>query len=315
MIAELRRNADFSSAIDIVSKFIQQRMFPTLNGSSMRDSSQTRSLLDMLKINGVAFYAASSALMQTWGVVSIAQKQADSRIDDSTAKKIASSVRRFHTNVMEMGAEITAMAAVDLVKTLETSNPGMKFSDLGESLNVIDATLTRELSLVRLFVIERDKSRYFEPEEPPFGTDLQNKFPSLIYDMEEASNCLALGRSTASAFHSLRCLEAGIRAISRCLGIPDPTTGQARNWRIMLEGVQKQINSRWPNSGDRFSGDGHFFESIHAGLVAMQNPYRNATMHLDQKYTEDEAKHIFELVGGLMKKIASRMDEAGKPLA
>jgi hypothetical protein len=45
----------------------------------------------------------------------------------------------------------------------------------------------------------------------------------------------------------------------------------------------------------------------------MQNPYRNATMHLDQKYTEEEAKHIFEIVKGSMRKLASRCDENGDP--
>lgn len=41
----------------------------------------------------------------------------------------------------------------------------------------------------------------------------------------------------------------------------------------------------------------------------------NATMHLDQKYTNEEATHIFDLVGGLMKRIASRCDEIGEPKA
>jgi hypothetical protein len=36
-------------------------------------------------------------------------------------------------------------------------------------------------------------------------------------------------------------------------------------------------------------------------------------MHLDVKYTAPEALHIFELVKGLMQKIASKMDENGNP--
>ncbi len=47
----------------------------------------------------------------------------------------------------------------------------------------------------------------------------------------------------------------------------------------------------------------------------MMNPYRNATMHLDQKYTNEEAGHIFEVVNGFMRKVALRMDEDGKPFA
>jgi hypothetical protein len=38
-------------------------------------------------------------------------------------------------------------------------------------------------------------------------------------------------------------------------------------------------------------------------------------MHVENKYTTDEAEHIFVAVRGFMKKIASRMDENGQPVA
>jgi hypothetical protein len=38
-------------------------------------------------------------------------------------------------------------------------------------------------------------------------------------------------------------------------------------------------------------------------------------MHVEKKYTKDEAEHIFVAVKGFMKKLASRCDEDGLPLA
>jgi hypothetical protein len=38
-------------------------------------------------------------------------------------------------------------------------------------------------------------------------------------------------------------------------------------------------------------------------------------MHVENKYTEDEAEHIFLAVRGLMRKITARLDEDGKPVA
>lgn len=38
-------------------------------------------------------------------------------------------------------------------------------------------------------------------------------------------------------------------------------------------------------------------------------------MHLDQIYTAKDAAHVLEIVGGFMRKLASRMDEDGLPLA
>jgi hypothetical protein len=181
-------------------------------------------------------------------------------------------------------------------------------------LNALRNRIEDELESVKFIAIDSAKELYFTNERP-FGDNVSCTFPCVSYDIEEASKCLALERSTASAFHSIRALEAAIRAISRCLRIPDPTRAADRNWGAMLKKINAEIDRRWSGSSNRMSGDGEFFDNAFAALAAMQNPYRNSTMHLDQKYTSEEASHIFEVVGGFMKKLASRMDEDGLPLA
>ena len=79
--------------------------------------------------------------------------------------------------------------------------------------------------------------------------------------------------------------------------------------------MKAAMDAKWPTSASRMSGDGKEFESIYGAFVGMTNPYRNETMHLSSVYSAAEAMHIFELVKGLMQKIASRMDEHGLPLA
>jgi hypothetical protein len=83
----------------------------------------------------------------------------------------------------------------------------------------------------------------------------------------------------------------------------------------VLGPIRVEIDRRWPPALIRSGGDAELFENAYAALSGMQNPWRNATMHLDQKYTLEEARHIFEIVNGLMRKLASRMDENGLPLA
>jgi hypothetical protein len=172
-----------------------------------------------------------------------------------------------------------------------------------------------ELRARVLLTIAPGKAEYYLQKQPAFGKNVENAFPSLIDEISEAAKCYAVDRTTACAFHSIRCLEAGIAALSRCLGIPDPTKASERNWGKVLGKIKTAIDARWPTSSDRMLGDGEFFDNAHAALAAMQNPYRNATMHLDQKYTEEEAKHIFDVVRGFMAKLASRMDENGLPKA
>lgn len=178
----------------------------------------------------------------------------------------------------------------------------------------VSGRLADELSSRLLFQIDGDMAKYYEPSSPGFGEEVAMKFPSLTFEIEQGGKCFALGLSTASAFHFIRCLEGGIAAVSRCLNIPDPTKGHERSWNKMLSKVKDRMVVKWPGSS-LLQDDARFFEEAHAALAAMQNPYRNATMHLDQKYTVEEARHIMNLVEGFMRKLAARMDENGSPLA
>lgn len=183
-------------------------------------------------------------------------------------------------------------------------------------VSILYASLMGELE-GRLFLgIGLTGAEAWKSEANFFGPTVRDKFQqSLTYDIEECARCFALERSTAAAFHALRCLEAGIRALSRSLRIPDPTKASERSWAKCLKSVKDATDAKWPTNSDRMAGDGQFFDDAYAALAAMQNPWRNATMHLDQKYTQEEARHIIEIVRGFMTRVANRMDENGSPLA
>lgn len=166
-----------------------------------------------------------------------------------------------------------------------------------------------------LITVDPAQANLYRQNEPLFGGEVATKFASANYDIQEAGKCLAFDRSTASVFHSIRCLEASILALSRCLGLPDPIKAADRNWGAMLKILKAEIDRRWPTSTDRQHGDGQTFDELYGSLSGMQNPYRNATMHLDKVYTEEDARHIFEVVRGIMRRVASRCDEDGEPKA
>jgi hypothetical protein len=172
-----------------------------------------------------------------------------------------------------------------------------------------------ELELKFFFALSSKDADLFMSRGSRYGDNAAVAFPSVDYEVDEAAKCLALERSTASAFHSIRTLEAAIRAIARCFGIPDPTRSADRSWFNILKSIKAEYERRWPTNSARSDGDGLFFEELHAALSSMQNPYRNATMHLDKVYTPEDARYIFEVVGGIMRKISSRMDENGDPKA
>lgn len=187
---------------------------------------------------------------------------------------------------------------------------GMTYHQANEFFKDISKNLKRELSLARFVAVESSYISYFDLSG--FGHDIDVNFPSVRYDASEAAKCLSLARYTASVFHSVRALECAIRAISRHLEIDDPVKQCGRNWGNMLGEIKKAIDSRWPHSNSRSSGDGQFFEEVYAALAAIKNPWRNATMHLEKKYTADEAKYIFDVVKNLFGKLSVMIDEEGK---
>jgi hypothetical protein len=158
----------------------------------------------------------------------------------------------------------------------------------------------------------REKEMY--QQNTPWGDRVAEQFPNLQDELREASRCYALARYTASAFHTLRCLESGIIAMARCLGIPDAIRGHERNWSAMLGKLDKERKAKW-NAAALMSGDGQLFDELYGALAGMQNPWRNVTMHLEHSFNEGQAKHVFEVVGGFMRRLAERMDENGLPLA
>ena len=137
------------------------------------------------------------------------------------------------------------------------------YGSLVNVLRDINSRLSDELES-RIFIsLSSEDMRYYRPTEYLFGLEFDVKFADNgVFEVDEAAKCLALGRSTAAVFHLMRAMEVGIRAVARCLGIPDPLKPAERNWGSILKSVKDGIDARWPASSARVSGDGALFEQI-----------------------------------------------------
>ena len=189
---------------------------------------------------------------------------------------------------------------------------GRPANELASAFNDLAERMFDECKLRKFVSLSVKQAEMSFPSEPLFGSEVDILFPAAAFDIEEAGKCLGFARPTAAVFHCMRVMEVGIAAIARSLGIPDPIKPAERNWAIILKRVMEDgIKKKWPAASDRINGEGAFFEELYASLDAVRNPWRNATMHVGIKYSDEEAEHIFIAVRGFMKKIASRMDEDG----
>jgi hypothetical protein len=100
-------------------------------------------------------------------------------------------------------------------------------------------------------------------------------------------------------------------------GIPDPIKPSNRNWHQILKSIKDENDARVARKAKSWKDqrDKEFFVSAYVSLDAVRVAWRNPTMHIENKYTPDEAGNVFLAVRGFMKKLASRMDENGQPVA
>lgn len=189
---------------------------------------------------------------------------------------------------------------------------GARLGDIQIAMTLIAEGIRAELN-TKSFVAVPPSKRHLYEDGKHFGELVADKFPSLTFNINEAGKCMALGRDTAAAYHSILCLEGAIRGLTRHLGVPDPTTGAARNWSAVGRLVSEEMHRRWPNAADKMDPDFKKLDKVFGALQAMQNPYRNETMHLSSRYDANEATMMFELAKGVLGQVAAICDEEGEP--
>ncbi len=279
----------------------------------------------MLELKAGAFVEAATNLAGTAsyiGGTSVEQPNIekkmfhkDTPLDDTDRVYLRVRLKKIYEHLEALGADVTAISVADADRAI-----GQSWAKFGTARTVFDEichTLHRELSLKTVLVLQSQDSHYYAPKNPLFGREFAMKFRTAgVFELDEAGKCYALGRPTAAVFHLMRVLEIGIHALSACLQIPDPVKPAERNWAVILKRIKEDgLDKKWPKSSDRMDGEGLLFESLYASLDAVKNPWRNETMHVAAKYTDDEARHIFVAVEGFMKRLSARMDENGLPLA
>jgi len=211
--------------------------------------------------------------------------------------------------------EVCAKQARDELARIAADGPNVTMQ--GEQLGRVIGSLGRlkdgviaESQTRFAMILDSHSKQLWEPTRPPFGEDFKNKFSGSQYELDEAGKCLALARSTATVFHLMRLMETGLRAVHNCLGLSAPFTGNDRSWGNILKAIKEEIDRRPKGWAEK-----ERFQALYASLDAVKDAWRNPTMHIENKYTPEEATHVFNMVRGFMIGLASRCDENGDPKA
>jgi hypothetical protein len=173
-------------------------------------------------------------------------------------------------------------------------------------LNSLSERIADEMALHLFLYVPPERAKFYEPGKPIFGTDIADKFPSAIFDIEEAGKCLALGRGTACVFHLMRVMEVCLRSLAKGLNIP-----YAPSWESYLRQIETNITEKHKKKSRAWKREEPFYRDSGGDLQMVKIAWRNPTMHIVRVYTPEEAEDVFRAVRTFMQRLATKFTEAG----
>jgi hypothetical protein len=145
---------------------------------------------------------------------------------------------------------------------------------------------------VFLFSISPSEAHlYNSPRER--WSEIIERFPNTVMDIEEAARCFALARYAASVFHSVQVVEVGLVATCNFLNVHDPKSGFTAATNEISRILKKDFQSL--TKDERRHRE--FLEQIHATIEALKNAWRNKINHVQGRLsvmTSDFAPEVAE---------------------
>lgn len=217
------------------------------------------------------------------------------RISDGTreSKTASEQITRIRLHCEAIGLTMS-IKAVDRLNALRNNST----ATLGETLdcvNHLQTTIFDEMSDKLFMYIPADRATHYHHVES-FGKDVNAKFPTIQYDVIEAGNCYATGRSTAVVFHLMRIMEVGVQAFGATLGVK---LADEKNWQNILDEVNKAIKALPPKDSKTV-----MMSQTSANLYAVKLAWRNEVMHPKDTYTLEEADNLIRVVKIFMQQLA-----------
>jgi hypothetical protein len=188
----------------------------------------------------------------------------------------------------------TSIKCVDHL--IKVGHEGGNISHMIEAVSQLERTVEWEMGDKLFMFIPPDRAEWYNKPES-FGKDVNAKFPTVQFDIVEAGNCYASGRSTATVFHSMRIMEVGVQELGRALSVP---LVNQKVWQVILDGINKAIKGLDPKLHQTIE-----MSQAAANLYAVKLATRNEVMHPKQTYTMEEADNILRQVRIFMQHLAT----------
>lgn len=258
------------------------------------------SLFEMLSFKAIAFYDTTAWMTRLEAAAAGVTKN-DYLLDDERHNNVIGQLEHFGTGCELLGAKSAlrhTKRVIDSLRQKKATPP-----EIEAWTKELASRFRDDIELQFLFVIAPDDVAYYENAVGLFGAEVVRAFPSAVADLEEAGKCLALDRTTASAFHLMRALEVPIQILAKQLVPDDPKP----NWDPVLKKIDAELKK--PHSESAFKGQIDFYSHVSAHMHAVKLAWRNRVAHIDPVVPPEKAREIFAATRALLRYLADHLAE------
>lgn len=216
---------------------------------------------------------------------------------------------------VKVGFEHGMAKGFTLVERLKKLPWDIDASSLRADLRNLEDDIGIDMCFHKFVHIKKDLADFFGKTDA-FGTDVSAAFPSAMFDVGEAGDCIAAGAGTAAVFHLMRAVECGLRAFARRLGllrvVRDKKRGKTvplsyAQWEQILQQLPEKIDMKVAamRPGRKKQAAQEFYYSALHELSGFKDAWRNHVMHTRRRYSSEDAVAIHSHVGRFLKSLAA----------
>jgi len=243
------------------------------------ENSLKVNLLQMIRFLAERFFSASSALQEFIHNPLLPRKQEE-------ANRLRDWIDSIHDQCALFGLNLSVYKAREILYALDTGQCTPSF--LQPALKELHQRIEQELASEWFKYVPRNKAQYIEPGRfdvhalAAFGFDTQIEFA-------RAGECFALGLNTATVFHLMRIIDAGLKSAAKALGI----TYTSEAWKTVTNKINEEMQKKYHLKTDEWKKSEPFYAELLTDIGAIGKAHRNPTLHdLKVNYSEDEAQYL-----------------------
>lgn len=227
------------------------------------------------------------------------------RIDDDDVTQANNYLPHVEKLIAELELESSAFPAERIRSALANRNypKHLLAHNVGDLLN----RLHDELSS-RQFIFVSSRSAKYYKQIGLFGQEVSDCFPSAIDDIQDAGTALALGLGTSCVMHLMRVMEVGLKVLAKELEVP-----YAPSWDAYLTKIEQNISAKYSLKSAEWKQREALYREVSGDLLTIKQAWRNTAMHIDRRYSPEQAGEILSAVGTLMQRMAQNLTQKKQP--